>query len=150
MSAVSGGRLFAVAELPQAEVVSGTAAVGAAAEHEAISVLLRRGLKVAVPVVDDDGVDLVVGYRVAVQVKYTAQTTRDGCPLLCVARWVRRHASEQPVWKPFPAHVDVLMVLVEGVGWYVIPRERVGDRRNMTLGRSMDEWREAWSVFDAA
>jgi hypothetical protein len=87
---------------------------------------------------------------VAVQVKYTAQTTRDGCPLLCVARWVRRHASEQPVWKPFPAHVDVLMVLVEGVGWYVIPRERVGDRRNMTLGRSMDEWREAWSVFDAA
>lgn len=37
--------------------------------HLAIAELLKRGHKVAVPVVDDDGVDLVVDYHVKVQVK---------------------------------------------------------------------------------
>lgn len=47
----------------------GSSAFGAKAVHLAIAELLRRGHRVAVPVVDDDGVDLVVDYRVTVQVK---------------------------------------------------------------------------------
>lgn len=49
------------------------AAIGVAAENLAISVLLRRGHKVAVPVVDDDGVDLIVDYRLRVQVKSSSR-----------------------------------------------------------------------------
>lgn len=45
------------------------AAVGLLGEQLAIVELMRRGFKVAVPVVDDDGVDLVVNYRLRVQVK---------------------------------------------------------------------------------
>lgn len=44
-------------------------AVGLLGEQLAIVELMRRGHKVAVPIVDDDGVDLVVNYRLRVQVK---------------------------------------------------------------------------------
>ena len=44
-------------------------AIGASSEHLAVAKLLSLGHKVAIPVVDDDGVDLVVNYRLAVQVK---------------------------------------------------------------------------------
>lgn len=43
--------------------------LGAVSEQLAVVRLLELGHKVARPVVDDDGVDLVVNYRVTVQVK---------------------------------------------------------------------------------
>lgn len=44
---------------------------GHIAEQWAIAECLERGFHVAVPVVDDDGVDLIVNYRNTVQVKST-------------------------------------------------------------------------------
>lgn len=46
-----------------------TAHLGAVSEHLVIAKLLALGHRVAIPVVDDDGVDLVVDYRRTVQVK---------------------------------------------------------------------------------
>lgn len=43
--------------------------IGSATEHLTIAKLLELGYRVAVPVVDDDGVDLVVNYHFRVQVK---------------------------------------------------------------------------------
>lgn len=142
--------LFELAPVELQPAVGGTAAVGAAAEFEAISLLLRRGHKVAVPVVDDDGVDLIVDYRVTVQVKSTAMRSSRGLPILGAARHVRRHRGEASTWRVIGSHVDVVLVSVRDVGWYVIPRDVIGARRNVSLGPSMDPWREAWDVFDAA
>lgn len=126
-----------------------TSAAGMATEMEVIAELLRRGRKVAVPVVDDDGVDLVVDYRWRVQVKFSSLTSPNGVPILCVSRNVRRHANEPLSMRRMAPHVDVLVAAIEGVGLYVIPAALVREKRNVSFGPSMDEWRGAWSVFDA-
>ena len=46
---------------------------GCISEHLAIAELLQRGHTVAVPVVDDEGIDLIVDYRTTVQVKSGSQ-----------------------------------------------------------------------------
>ena len=51
-----------------------SSAHGKIAEHLAIVELTRRGHRIALPVTDDDGVDLIVDYRTTVQVKNANRT----------------------------------------------------------------------------
>lgn len=55
-------------EDPQAHAIESTR-LGALSEHLAIAKLLELGHKVAVPVADDDGVDLIIDYSIKAQVK---------------------------------------------------------------------------------
>lgn len=134
----------------------GSSALATAVELEAVALLLRRGHKVAVPVVDDDGVDLVVNYRTTVQVKVTRQRNGSGTPHLQLKRnsYDRRRVRvdgsvARPRGRGLAAHVDVLLVLVAGVGWYVLPRSVVNPS-GVVFTAALDQWFEAWSVFDAA
>lgn len=127
----------------------GSSADGAVAEHEAIARLLSLGHKVAVPVVDDDGVDLIVNYRVPVQVKWTSQNDPAGFPRMQLGRWVRAHPGAPKRFRGAIApHVLVVLVRVARVGWYVVPADRLRGLRNVSFGRCRDEWREAWDLFE--
>lgn len=149
MSAV--GALFEVAAVAGG-VDAGvtTSASGMATQMEVVAELLRRGHKVAVPVVDDDGVDLVVNYCVKVQVKFTSVTNPNGIPILSARRMTRRRPGEGVTWRAIADHVDVVVVLAAGVGFFVFPWSVVTAKRNVALGPGMDQWRGAWSVFDAS
>lgn len=128
-----------------------TAAKGTATELEVIARLLRLGHKVATPVVDDDGVDLIVDYRTLVQVKYTGlKHPKTGAGIFCPIRTVRAREGDARRRVSIAAHVDVVVVEVAAVGFFVVPRDVIGDRRNVYFGPGMEQWREAWSVFDAA
>jgi hypothetical protein len=149
---MASSQLFEVAsaEAGAMPVKVSTSAVGMASQMEVVAELLRLGHKVAVPVVDDDGVDLVVNYSVKVQVKFTSLTTPNGLPILTAGRMVRARKGGPLKWRTVQSHVDVLVCVVAGVGVYVMPVEVVLKKRNVSLGPSMDQWREAWSVFDAS
>jgi hypothetical protein len=72
MSNYRPNRLFetpALAEAPVEQIRPVTNLLGGISELYAAAKLLELGHKVAVPIVDDDGVDLVVDYRIRVQVK---------------------------------------------------------------------------------
>lgn len=124
---------------------------GAVAELEAQALLVARGHKVAVPVVDDDGVDLIVDYRTLVQVKTTRQVNSQGVPHVQFKRnsYQRRRdgSLRNRGGRGLPPHVDVVLVQVAGVGWYVVPRASVPSS-GIVFGPGMDQWREAWDVFD--
>ncbi len=129
---------------------------GVASEHEVIARLLRSGHKVAVPVVDDDGVDLIVNYRTTVQVKMSGlfQVTQGPNP-------ERYHynifKSPSKTW-----NADVFAF--HGVGaeadtWWVIPAAVIrasGHKSayNLRPPSAFDasprfhEWIDAWHVFD--
>lgn len=148
---MAGPQLFEVPEAERASRVGvSTSAVGMASQMDVVATLLRLGHKVAVPVVDDDGVDLVVDYRWKVQVKFTSLVSANGLPILAATRMVRARKGGVVKWRTVAAHVDVLVCVVAGVGVYVMPAAVVMDKRNVSFGASMDQWREAWSVFDAA
>jgi hypothetical protein len=129
----------------------GTSAKGTASEYGAIAKLLRLGHKVAVPVVDDDGVDLIVNYRTLVQVKSTtSRHVVTGYPVLSPGRWVRDTRSDRaPKFRSIAEHVDIVVIEATDVGWWVMPRDVIGGKRNFSLGPRADQWRDAWSLFDA-
>jgi hypothetical protein len=123
-----------------------------AAEQELISRLLLMGCHVAVPVVDDDGVDLIVDYRIKVQVKTTAQRNSSGALVL---RMANRRASERKRenrgW--LRDHVDVLAVkAIDSGAWWFIPADAARGRSgSFSLhergGRGLSCWHEAWHLF---
>lgn len=125
-------------------------AVGSAAKgHRAVALLIARllelGHKVAVPVVDDDGVDLIVNYRITVQVKATAfQHSKGG--------WqVSNNRADGPVARP---HVDVLALYVIPIEmWWHLPRGTIGNANSVTVWttshRGRSQWRDAWHVYNA-
>lgn len=131
---------------------------GKLAEHALIVRLLELGHKVAVPVVDDDGVDLVVNYSMLVQVKASSQRLAGGglnVPLHCVGR----HAKETKQYgrgrRHIAAHVGILAVYaLDSSAWWLIPREQVGSRTTLRLAeydrtQGLSAWRDAWWVFDS-
>jgi hypothetical protein len=137
-----------------------TSCVGALAEYLAIVRLLELGHKVARPVVDDDGVDLWVGYSPMIKVQVKSANFRDsyGCLRLPIRNGNSPRMRE---------HIDVLMVFARDSGsWWIIPMDflkstggipsslclsehapavpRRGDDRHL-----FSEWFEAWWVFDS-
>jgi hypothetical protein len=127
-----------------------TRAAGASSEMLVVSRLLLLGHRVALPVLDDDGVDLIVDHRTTVQVKSAAQV-RHGGYLFCGGHGL-------PLLR---SHVDVVVLHGrEGDHWWVVPTSVL---RNAGVGKTvripipgMDpsrqprfaEWLDAWPVFD--
>lgn len=138
----------------------GSVTLGSLGEVKAIAALIARGYKVAKPVVDDDGVDLIVGYHITVQIKTSANARSghdDGAFTFRVGR--RSKAETRPgrgaeKHSRIAAHVDVVMLhaLAEDLWWIVparIVREFTGHMR-FRNGAVLDrQWRDAWSVFDS-
>lgn len=144
-------RLF---DLPALEVEAHDSArfqaLGAAAEHVLIGRLLELGHRVATPVTDDDGVDIIVNYTTCVQVKSSAHRNRNG--MLHVSLNNRRYSERcQRGW--IREHVDIIAVYArDSRSWWFVPREIVFAKKASLLlteyGRDA-EWHEAWHVFDA-
>lgn len=135
-----------------ASLKADTSAYGALAEHLAITELLRRGHKVAVPVVDDDGVDLVVNYSVRVQVKNAHRRAVEVQPGYVYDKfgWRSKHR-----W----AEADVFLLHGYEGGlsrWWVVPAAALlGHAESLMLyvggkgGRqTIALFEDAWSVFD--
>ena len=139
-------------EAPADEVSS--SAVGQIAEYRAVAELLARGHRVARPVVDDDGVDLIVDYGTTVQVKSTSGWdaakgrfrfhTRSGSG-------IRQQYRAGAVKVGVPANVDVLLChsLAEGL-WWVMPAEALERRSNANVvpGNRLDHYRDNWRLFE--
>jgi hypothetical protein len=116
-------RLFDIGPLPRPEKperIETRHRRGAMSEHLAIVALLRRGHNVAVPVVDDDGVDLVVDYRTTVQVKSSRYRKK-------AAAWVFSTSggtySANGEWRPSrsrPAQIYLCHAPLEPA-WWIVP-----------------------------
>lgn len=109
-------QLFVIPEGPADLAVPSNAmdslAIGTAAEMLLVAELLKRGNKVALPVVDDDGVDLIVNYRLAVQVKSRTQGTSKKNPI--------------SISLAFREHVDVLAIYLADIhAWWHVPRDEI-------------------------
>jgi hypothetical protein len=160
---VDSARLFAVPD-----VVRGVGSLeglshsvlGRIAELKAEIRLLELGHKVARPGLDDDGVDLVVDHRLAVQVKSTGRCgaassrasgsyefefrrpLKDGGRGLSVAER-RRDVS----------HIDFFLFYARDIdAWWVVPGQMLSSvsRFRITPGARSDmRWREAWDLLGA-
>lgn len=131
-------------------------AIGRASEFEVIARLLRSGHKVAVPVVDDDGVDLVVNYRTTVQVKMSG--------VFQVAQGPNPEKYQYNIFKSPSKTWNADVFIFHGVGplgdtWWVIPAGVLADYghsssqslRPPTVANPTPRWHEwidAWHVFD--
>jgi hypothetical protein len=127
---------------------------GKHAEHLAIAELLKRGHRVAVPVVDDDGVDIVVNYRTRVQVKSSNRSTLEPVSGYSYGRlaW-----SSKRVW----TEADIFL-LYGNSRWWVVPASVLsgcgrtfsiyteGTRQKNSRMATVAEYEDAWDVFDAA
>jgi PD-(D/E)XK endonuclease len=130
----------------------GTSAMGSVAEMLLIAELLKRGHKVALPVVDDDGVDLVVNYRIAVQVKSKGFRNPGGAISILVRDHRDKSRRRDRLKKGLRPHVDILAVYATDVAtWWHIPRAEVQTNKIKFYESSrsrFNRWREAWSVYE--
>lgn len=114
------------------------AALGTAAEMLLAALLLERGHNVAVPLVDDDGVDLIVDYRTLVQVKTSGSRSEHGSLVVEL-----RNNSKVSSLRP---HIDVVAVFDrEGRRWWFVPGSEVSSNR-LRL-RDDSPWMENWGSF---
>jgi hypothetical protein len=138
--------------------------IGRVSELRAEVELLLRGHKVAHPGTDDDGVDLIVDYGIAVQVKATGSSTGGKWSVnLNGLRFSERRAGES-VKGCLREHVDVLIVHAHPISaWWVIPRSAL-DAVNAYSSSSLvvaeiaaaargntafiSHYRDRWDVFD--
>jgi hypothetical protein len=148
-----------VSDLARASEIT-SSAFGAIAEQEAIVELVKRGHRVAVPVVDDDGVDLVVNYRTTVQVKATTARLESGQVVVSIFSG-KDNGAKVPGLRE---HVDALIVRVPADdAWFIFPRsilEEVNAYRKHSLAfhlspsgtrgisRVLSTYRDRWDVFD--
>jgi hypothetical protein len=128
-------------------------ALGIAAESILIGHLLELGHRVAVPVTDDDGVDLIVNYTTKVQVKSSASRNADGS--LGVSLTNRRSSERRGRGRHIRAHVDVLAIYARDArAWWFIPQAELaafkGSRLRLAEFGPRSAWHEAWHVFDLA
>jgi PD-(D/E)XK endonuclease len=112
---------------------------GAAVEHYVITRALQHGFRVAVPVVDLDGVDLYLvntrGELVTVQIK-TAKRHREAWRLRLTSSTQHRYA------------VDVLVAVAPGFEkLWVVPGTVLTDLQHNVALR--DKWLDRWDVFEA-
>jgi hypothetical protein len=111
-------------EESEARLVPGTR-TGCISEHLAIVELLKRGHKVAVPVVDDEGIDLVVDYRTTVQVKSANNPQRSGQGNAWVfslggVKWKANGAKNYR--RPLEAQVHMFHA-VTADAWWIVPTQ---------------------------
>jgi hypothetical protein len=158
-------RLFEIPVVTESDDARGQLPVshqvmGKVAELRAEERLWLRGHKVAHPGTDDDGVDLVVDYRIAVQVKATSSTPRAGVWNVSLNSM---RASERSVKGTLRDHVDVLLVHAYPIdAWWCIPRSALAAvRAYQVSGLSLHEvpspgrgnasllasYRDRWDIF---
>lgn len=130
-------------------------AYGAVAEHLAVVELLRRGHRVAIPVVDDDGVDLVVNYSLRVQVKNATRLPIEPKPGFVYEKFAWRSKRS---WSE--ADIFMLHGVDTGVSrWWIVPAEHLigagaslalyvgGTRRMTSLQTAVRSCEDAWGLF---
>ena len=126
---------------------SHSTALGKVAELQLASELIQRGHKIAVPICDDHGVDLVVDYLLRVQVKSSSLH-----PMA-----VKGYSYQAFMWtKIRPLEVDVFALNGEG-RWFFVPSRFFGDvtkttvtyYEGMTRGKTkgIGGYENAWEVF---
>jgi hypothetical protein len=132
----------------------GTIGLGVAAEMLLVAALLERGHKVAVPIADDDGVDVIVDYRLKVQVKSSAYRDARTGNLAVVIDDRRGHRARGYGQRSrgLRDHVDVVAVYARDTGtWWHVPRDALPATRKLRLneqGRTgVSAWRGAWDVY---
>jgi hypothetical protein len=150
-----------VPDLSRRAPKSNPSTVGAIAEQEAILELVKRGYPVAVPVVDDEGVDLIVNYRTTVQVKSTSRRHPRGGGYR-VGLWSGRNDGKRV--SGLRDHVDclILRVPIEDA-WLIVPRAaleaanayrsdalsfHVHPSGNSGQASALATYRDRWDVFD--
>jgi hypothetical protein len=139
---------------------------GALSEFAAIVELMRRGHKIAVPLVDDDGVDLIVDYHVKVQVKSSAAPLRKGESWQFGFTRGRYLADGSRIYEQHRLGADVLICHAVPIdAWWIIPIERLrefgfGVEMKHAISLSANplinsryaalatECRDAWDVFE--
>jgi len=128
----------------------GSHALGKMAEMLLVVELLKRGHKIALPLVDDDGVDVVVNYRKAVQVKSVGRPLPGQAFHFLTLRKMNVGNGERRKMA-LAEHVDVLAVYAhDACAWWHIPAAEITGRKNLTLGPKQAQWRDAWHVYDVA
>lgn len=128
---------------------------GRIVELRATAELVERGHAVAVPVVDD-GVDLVVDYRVKVQIKSSthvhagsgsAYRGKRYAPVPYLTFNVSRKKGDGT---RFRYDVDVFLLFdarEDQRVFYVVPASEMGATGLLALSRKYQGYREAWHVF---
>lgn len=154
-------RLFAIEVDVSSALVSpfNFTRTGAIAQLRAAVELLDRGYAVALPMVDDAGVDLVVNHRIPVQVKSSGSRSKTG---MLHVNLESRSSNDRRVGVPprpnLSPSVEVLMVYARDTGtWWIIPISAISEagKLNSTslsltehATRGLSAWRDAWEVFD--
>jgi hypothetical protein len=159
-------RLF---ELPPLPAVVGesrlsSSMLGGMAELEAVLALARRGHKVARPVVDDDGIDLIVDYRICVQVKSSSGGQEGAVYSFSFGSGRDRRAYARGQRADIRA--DFVLCFASDIAvWWVVPRAWLyeagyeSSRRGFSLSANPNlqtkygglavRCREAWHLFGA-
>lgn len=155
---------------PEPQVSRGPSALGGAAQFRAASELLERGHRVAVPIVDDDGVDLVVDYHWRVQVKSANRVLKGTVSSFAFqlhhSGGARRRAGDERVrGRRHPMFAaDFFVCYARPIGaWWIVPRDwllQAGfTERNSAFSLTADpqnrtqyawlsvEARDAWHLF---
>lgn len=129
---------------------------GALSELRAAELLIERGHRVAKPIVDDFGVDLIVDYDrkpITVQVKATRTNA------------TARRVNSSPIWQFRPLTVAptaaIVMFHVRPIdAWWIVPAEeivlgksiRMIERRlratRSDAAHDFDPWRDRWDLFN--
>lgn len=128
-------------------------AQGAYAELLLATRLLELGHRVARPIVDDDGVDLIVDYHLTVQVKSGRYRRADGA-LNVNLRAANSQDRRRYGTRALGAHVDVLAVLAadSGVWWHIPTSELTAGAVGLCVSeayrRGPSLFRDAWEVYD--
>jgi hypothetical protein len=128
--------------------------LGRIAELRAEIHLLERGHKVARPGTDDDGVDLIVDYRAAVQVKSRNGMTLSrgrGCWEFDV-RLEKKPQGGNEVRRRSFEHIAVFICHAHEIdAWWIIPAAALPPngvgRIRITPGGHYNQWRNAWHIF---
>ena len=100
---------------------------GALSEMAAIQHLLEMGYKVAVPVVDDDGVDFVVNYHHTAQVK-SSRRQQSTSWMFNYSTGATYRADGSRLYRRRPTHAAFFICHAVPIdAWWVIPRERLAE-----------------------
>lgn len=136
--------IFALPELEHEDARAGNPLRdGRVSEQLAIARLLTLGHHVAVPVIDDDGVDLIVNYRLKVQVK--SSSLRDGGERV----FYRFATAPMRSGGRRDAHVDVYVLHGRDTDeWWVVSAANLRTMASFSRSPGSTLDKDAWGVFD--